>query len=252
MRRTWYTDFGNDHRGWFSVKIGIFADAHYSSKNISNLTRRPILSLGKLRQAMDAFRDVDCIVCLGDLVDTCDTFQESEEKLREVGELMQSVGVPLYCLRGNHDCDIFTSEQFYERLGVQKPPFSIRNGSNVLIFLDANSDHSGQAYIPGRVDWTDTRLPEDQLAQLSEILNAEDVENAYIFMHQNVDPQVQWQHILTNAGAIRKVISNSGKVRKVIQGHYHPRHDAVIDGVLYHTLPAMCEGERNYYEIMEI
>lgn len=198
------------------MKIGIFADSHYSSKEISNRTRRPNLSLEKIRQAMDAFRGVDCIICLGDLVDTCDTFRESEDKLREVSHLLRSGCAELYCLRGNHDCDIFTPEQFYTTLGVRQPPFSVKFGSDLLVFLDANFDHDGHAYSPGRVDWTDTMLPEDQLAWLKETLADAKVENAYVFMHQNVDPDVQWQHILRNANCVREVLAASGKVRKVI------------------------------------
>lgn len=234
------------------MKIGIFADSHYSSQTVSNKTRRPSLSFGKIRRAMEAFAGVDCIVCLGDLVDTCKSYAESEAKLREVGELVRSGGVPFYCLRGNHDCDIFTSDQFYSAVGVERPALSVKAGTDLLVFLDANYDSAGNAYVPGRVDWTDAMLPNDQLERLKDALGAPDVENAYVFMHQNIDPDVQRQHILSNAGAVREVIARSGKVRRVIQGHYHPGHDNLIDGVEYHTLPAMCEGEQNYFEIYEI
>lgn len=234
------------------MKIGIFTDSHYSSKEVSNKTRRPSLSLGKIHQAMEEFHDVDCIVCLGDLVDTCETYQECEAKLREIGLLIRSVGVPFYCLRGNHDCDLFTEEQFYEGIGTEKPPFSLKMGSDMLVFLDANYDSDGKTYLPGCVDWTDTMLPDDQMESLKTVLADRAVTNVYVFIHQNVDPDVQWQHILSNAEQVRNVISGSGKVKRVIQGHYHPGHNNEIDGVAYHTLPAMCEGERNYYEVMEI
>ena len=41
-------------------------------------------------------------------------------------------------------------------------------------------------------------------------------------------------------------------MRGVFQGHYHSGHEAVIDGIPYLTLAAMCEGERNSYKIVEI
>ena len=199
-----------------------------------------------------AFEEVDCIICLGDLVDTCDSYLESESKLREVGRLIKATGKTFYCLRGNHDCDIFTCEQFYSALGFDCLPFVIRNGNQRLVFLDANFDSCGNAYVPGKVDWTNTALPEAQIAALDDVLKDPEAEDVYVFMHQNIDPDVQWQHILDNAAKVREMLAVSGKVRKVIQGHYHPGHDNQIDGVEYHTLPAMCEGERNHFEIIEI
>lgn len=234
------------------MKIGIFADSHYSSMEISNVTRRPSLSIGKIREAIAAFSDVDCIICLGDLVDTCDTYRQSEDKLIEVGELIRSAGKETYCLRGNHDCDIFTSEQFYAALGLQKPPFKVKKGKDLFIFMDANFDCSDGAYVPGKVDWTDTKIPEDQIRQLADALEDREAERVFVFMHQNIDPDVQWQHIVANADKVREMLAASGKDVSVIQGHYHPGHENMIDGVRYHTLPAMCEGERNHYEIMEI
>lgn len=234
------------------MKIGIFTDSHYSSKEISNKTRRPSLSFEKIKQALEAFKDVDCVICLGDLVDICDSYRESEAKLRAVGALIRDFGVPFYCLRGNHDCDIFTSKQFYSVLGFDRPEFVIKNGEKRLVFLDANYDVNEAEYIPGNVDWTQTMLPSDQLEALANVLNDQDASEIYVFMHQNIDPDVQWQHILSNADQVRKMLAASGKVRVVIQGHFHPGHDNVLDGIRYHTLPAMCEGERNYFEIMEI
>ena len=48
------------------------------------------------------------------------------------------------------------------------------------------------------------------------------------------------------------MIVASGKVKAVFQGHYHKGHETVIDGIPYHTLPAMCEGEENRFMIIEL
>ncbi len=234
------------------MKIGLFADSHYSTKAVSCTTRRPSLSGKKIREAMEAFRDVDLVVCLGDLVDHCESPCESAGKLQQTAELIRSYGKPFLCLRGNHDCDLFDRETFYRILGDACPPFSMKTDGKLLVFLDANYTRAGQAYRPGTVDWTDTCLPEDQMEGLKKALSDPEIEAAYVFMHQNIDPDVQHQHILANADRVRDILAASGKVKQVIQGHYHPGHDCTIDGTAYHTLPAMCEGERNHYEILEI
>ena len=58
--------------------------------------------------------------------------------------------------------------------------------------------------------------------------------------------------IIRNAPEVRALLSSSGKVKAVFQGHYHPGHENEIDGIRYHTLPAMCEGEENRFSIIEL
>ena len=38
-------------------------------------------------------------------------------------------------------------------------------------------------------------------------------------------------------------LRDSGKVRKVLQGHYHPGHCSVHQGIEYRTFPALCEQD---------
>lgn len=53
------------------MKLGLFSDPHYCTKDVTCGTRRPSLSFGKIRAAMEAFRDAgaEYVICLGDLVD---------------------------------------------------------------------------------------------------------------------------------------------------------------------------------------
>ena len=54
------------------MKIGLFTDSHYSTVEAYG-TRRPTLSLGKIRTAMEAYtaEGADLVICLGDIVDHC-------------------------------------------------------------------------------------------------------------------------------------------------------------------------------------
>ncbi len=238
------------------MKIGMFSDSHYSDKAVSCNTRRPSMSYGKIREAMETFADAGCelVICLGDLVDCCDTIEEDRAKVDEVSEMISSYGLPFYCLMGNHDYQNFDREEFSQR--VSYPPFFVRFGELTLIFPDANymddGTPEGVIYIKDAIDWTNAYLPADQCGKLRQVLAHEETVHAHVFLHQNLDPAVEGHHVIRNAGEIREIIRESGKVRGVYQGHFHPGHESTIDGIPYITLPAMCEGEENSYRIIEI
>jgi len=112
--------------------------------------------------------------------------------------------------------------------------------------VDACYLRSGAHYIPGPFDWTDTFYPHtEQLSQTLETLSG----NVYVFMHQNIDPEIREDHRLYNDAQIRSILEKSGKVRAVYQGHYHPGHRAEVNGISYVTLPAMCENEQAYFVV---
>lgn len=238
------------------MKIGLFTDSHYSDKETACTTRRPSLSYGKIKAAMEAFAEAKCdlVLCLGDLVDCCDTIEEDRARIDELNTLIQAFRLPFYCLMGNHDYQNFDRDEFARH--VPYPPFFLRFGDLTLIFPDANYMDDGTAegviYRKDALDWTNAYLPEDQCEKLRQVLEEKDTVRAYVFLHQNLDPAVENHHIIRNAEKIRTILRESGKVRGVFQGHYHPGHESVIDGIPYLTLAAMCEGEGNSYRIAEI
>lgn len=235
------------------MKIGLFTDSHYCNKDSTEGgIRRPLLSYDKIKIAMSALKDTDLVICLGDLVDDCDNIEDNTQYIKKITDLIKSYNIPFYSLMGNHDYQNFTKEEFNSYTNGSYPPYSMSFGSNKLVFLDPNHYADGSVYGRGNAKWDDANVPKEQIDKLKEILDDEKVENVYLFLHQNLDPDVESHHIVKNAQAIRELLVKSGKVRKVIQGHYHEGHDNVVDGILYHTLKAMCDGEENYYEIMEI
>lgn len=238
------------------MKLGLYSDPHYSDKFAACNTRRPSMSYGKIKAAMEAFADAGCdlVLCLGDLVDCCDTIEEDRAKIDELRALIDGFGIPFYCLMGNHDYQNFDREEFARH--VPYPPFFLRFGDLTLIFPDANYMDNGTPegiiYRKDAIDWTNAYLPEDQRNQLRQVLAHEETVHVHVFLHQNLDPTVERHHVIRNAGQIREIIRESGKVRGVWQGHFHPGHENTIDGIPYVTLPAMCEGEGNSYRIVEI
>ena len=114
------------------------------------------------------------------------------------------------------------------------------------MFIDACYFKNGNHYKPGDTDWTDTYFPyiEELKKRLSGISG-----DAYIFIHQNIDPNIREDHRVFNDFEIREVLEKSNKVKIVFQGHFHPGNNSEHNGIKYVTFPAMCENEEGYYVV---
>ena len=227
------------------MKIGLYADAHYSSQALTCGKRRNNLSLGKLREAYAFFAEQGCGLCvsLGDLIDKNDSHADDVRHLEAVREVISSAGIETVCIMGNHDAFTFRKEEYYRILGGHMPVDRTVGGKR-LIFLDSCFFRSGARYTAAGGDWTDCFLPgaDAFLRQLRE-----HEEEAVVFLHHNIDPAVPADHRPANADALFAGIRDSKKVRTVFQGHYHPGKSSLYGDVRYITLPAVCEHEHAYF-----
>lgn len=225
------------------MNIGLLADLHYSSAPLTCGVRQNSRSLEKLAQALAYFAAENCemVILLGDITDTEATHQAEAENLQKIRALLDASPLKTLCLMGNHDAFSFTPEEFYALLGESRRPIPLHFHGCHLLFLDACHFHTGIHYAPGDSDWTDTFYPYTyELRQtLSDMTG-----NVFVFLHQNIDPLIPENHLLSNHGEIRRILEDSGKVRAVYQGHYHPGHETVCRSILYHTLPAACENQQ--------
>lgn len=222
------------------LKAGLIADSHYcSQEKIGN--RYPRRSLEKVIDAAAAFKaeKVDLILCMGDIIN--DEPGRNEENLQTICLPLVRCGVECFFVQGNHDRELFTSDELARISGMTAAPYSVVRGGVRLILLDGNFKCDGTPYRIRDIDWTDTFLPPDQIEMLRDSL-ARNREDAYIFVHQCLDPNAETHHIIGNAAQVRSVIASSGKVKGVWQGHYHPGLESTVDGIGYHTLPALCEN----------
>ena len=228
------------------MKTGMFSDPHYSSAEVTCTNRYNSRSLGKIRTAMKHFIAEKCemVIILGDITDTEASKEKELENLREVADVLKCSGIMTVCLMGNHDAFVLTEREFYDQLGVDFYPRTVTRGHTSLVFLDANYYRSGARYMPGGSDWTDTFCP--HTSELKKQLDAADGD-VYIFMHQNIDPNIRADHRLANASELRGILEGSGKVRGVFQGHYHWGMESEVNGIKYTTLKAMCENDDAYY-----
>jgi len=233
------------------MKLGIFTDSHYSSAELTCGKRYNSKSLGKIREAMAHFAEnnVDIIICLGDLIDHEVSHGAEIENLKKISGVFNEYKIPVYAIMGNHDGFAFEREEFYSVLGKQyRPPESVEAEGKTLIFTDTCYFKSGEHYKPGDTDWTDAFLPDT--ARLETMLSAGSGD-AYLFMHHNIDPEIQQDHRIFNDAEIREILEKSGRVKTVFQGHFHAGHSSVHGGINYITFPAMCENEKAYF-IIEI
>lgn len=227
------------------MKIGLFTDPHYSSSVLTCGKRYNSRSLEKIKAAYAHFarKGCDLVVCLGDLADTEPTRDREIANLRAIGEVMRAASMPTVCLMGNHDAFTLTEEEFYGALGIPAPRDMTADGRH-LLFLDACYFRDGRHYAPGDSDWTDTDYPHagalrEKLASLTG--------EAYIFIHQNINPAAEARHRLASADEIHAILRDSGVVKAVFEGHYHRGAHTLHEGVEYRTLPAMCEGEDRFF-----
>ena len=232
------------------MKIGIFTDSHYSSAEVTCKKRFNSASLAKIAEAYEFFAAEGCgpVICLGDLIDREDDHQKERQNLAAVAEIIGASGLHTVCITGNHDAFAFDRDEFYEILGgMCRPPLRLTTSDGItLLFLNACYYSSGEAYAPGKSNWKDTFFPHtDTLRQ--ELADAEG--DVYVFMHQNVDPEIPENHRLSNDAQVREILEQSGKVRAVFQGHYHKGNQTVHNGITYRTFPAMCEGEGRRYVV---
>lgn len=233
------------------MKIGLFTDPHYSNKTASD-NRLHSLSYDKIKEAMTYFKEqnADLVVCLGDLTDDCVDVNDNPKALTKLSEMINSFGIKFYSLMGNHDCLSFTKDEFNTLTNGAYPPFKIETDTTLLVFLDCNYNDNGEKYKKCDIDWTNTFLPNDQLDKLKFELAKQ--KNTYIFVHQNIDNTVEEHHIVHNSDKIRELLEKASNIKMVIQGHYHSGKYSEINGIKYHTLPAMCEFKDDVYEIIEI
>lgn len=151
------------------MKIGLFADAHYCQAEVLCGTRRPSLSLAKIREGIEALRaeNVDICICLGDLTDHAptDTKEDVIACFYEALRLIRSYKIPFYLVPGNHDYLLLTAKEL-EEAGIQIPPYTISVGGYRLVFLDANYRADGRRFDVAGVEWTDSNLPKEQCAFL--------------------------------------------------------------------------------------
>jgi Icc protein len=164
------------------------------------------------------------ILATGDLV------QDDAEGYARFRQVFAGLGVPVYCIPGNHD------EPAAMREALQGAPFQL----------------GGVAHWPGwfgvMLDSYLARSASGQLdAQSLEALDTALTENAHLhglvcLHHHPVSMDSEWLDRvgLKNADEFFAVLDRHSNVRAVLWGHVHQVHDGVRKGVRLMSAPSTC------------
>lgn len=237
------------------VKVAIFTDPHSALIDTKVNTRRPSLSPVKIKKMMDKFvkMGVEYVICLGDFIENAYDDEENTEMLEMMMGIINTYDIPFYTLMGNHDCDAFTKEEFYNITNLEPAPTTARVGDALFVYLDANFLADGTSYAPGNIDWKSTLIPQSQLDFYKTAWQNTDASEVYVFVHQNIDTNIPNEsYWLSNAAQVQAALAECPKLKGVFQGHYHKGYNSLIGGVMYRTIPAVCEEENMPYLIIEV
>lgn len=239
------------------LRIGLLTDVHYAEKETAG-TRHYRDSRAKVREAADFFRrgKVDCVVHLGDLVDTPPQPDVDAELnyVRLMSTMLEPAARERFTVLGNHCVQSFSKGAFLKAFGQTKSYFSVDRGGIHLVFLDGCFRKDSRAYDAGDFKWNESAIPAAQRRWLEQDL-ASTTLPTLVFCHQRLDEPKKLDFAVLARSEIRAVLARSGKVRAVFQGHNHENDLQRIDGVPYVTLQAVVEGAgiaNNAFSILEV
>ena len=165
------------------------------------------------------------VTMTGDLI-----HDDSREAYNCFCELMRPLGLPVYCVPGNHDVrtimqDVLTDPDFHYCESVIH-----RNWLIVGIDSCMNNDDAG-------------RIDEQEMQRLGTILNETKVEHVLIYLHHpplSIGSKWLDQFGLHNREEFLTLIAQTGKVKVVIFGHVHQAFDHSHDSIRIIGTPSTC------------
>lgn len=236
-----------------ALRVGLITDLHYADKPSAG-TRHYRESLAKLAQAAKQFeiRKPAFVVELGDLIDAADSADVEKQYLKRIQREFQTLPGKKHYVLGNHCVHTLTKAEFLEGVEREKSYYSFDAGGFHFVVLDSCFRSDGTPYGRKNFHWTDPNIPREELDWLAGDLKAA-AGKTVVFAHQRLD--VENQHGVKNAKAVRKILEDSGKVLAVFQGHSHKNDYREIAGIHYCVLAAMVEGsglENNGFSVLDL
>ena len=178
-----------------------------------------------LKQALADPRRPDAILATGDLVQ--DETRAGYERFRDLTGML---GVPVYCLPGNHDAPGLLREV------LAQPPFQFcgvaQHGDWYLLMLNtfASNDDGGRL-APRELEFLERTLASSQSGHCLIALH-----------HQPVPMGSRWLDgvALRNADEFLTICDRHAHVRGIVWGHVHQASDRERQGVRLMSTPSTC------------
>lgn len=217
------------------VTFAVFTDLHFD--HIHDGKQRIKEFLTRIKS-----KNIDFIIQLGDLC-----LPKIENKF--ILDMLDTTGIPLYHVIGNHDSDQYPREDYYRFLNIDKSYYSFKVEDIKFIVLDSCYIKKEGMFIPYHKSYynksTDVYpiLPDFELKWLKEQFN-DDSKYYIIFSHHSLENEFLNRGI-SNRGEVRDIINslhndNTGKrVLLCMNGHDHGESIVKIDNSYYFGLNSM-------------
>ena len=167
----------------------------------------------------------DLVALTGDIVQ-----DDSAGAYGHCRELLFSLGLPVYCVPGNHDV------RQLMRDSLPEPPFTycgaIETGNWLIVGIDSCIEGSAGGSIA-----------ESELRRMEDTIAASGAEHVMICLHHPpVEMRSKWLDSvgLANGSEFITRAAASGRVRVAICGHVHQHYDAVHEGIRLIATPSTC------------
>jgi len=223
------------------LRIGLITDIHSGPDMDTRLGSAAFPLLDRFVKEMSRRFRPDLIVDLGDRINDVSA-SEDVERIGRVKSRLESVGVPVLFLHGNHDLINIDKRQMRELLGKKSDYESMDFMGYHLVLLNTQDPTFGG--VGGTIS-------EDQLRWLDEDLDR-CTGPVLIFSHHPLDEQKFDSHwffakhpdfaLAVNRERSRALFARSGKVKAVFNGHMHWNNVEVIDGIPYITIGSLVDG----------
>lgn len=177
-----------------------------------------------IEAALDGTAPPDAVLATGDL--SQDGSRASYLRMRD---LLASLGVPVWCIPGNHDDPAVMAEV------LSAAPFGYCGdyalGAWRLVMLSTwDGDRGGG------------RLSAEELQRFAAVLEAATQAHVLVVLHHHPVPSGSWldKVALENADAFFAVADSCARVRGIVWGHVHQEHDSQRRGVRLLGTPSTC------------
>jgi manganese-dependent ADP-ribose/CDP-alcohol diphosphatase len=248
--------------------FGVISDVQYCDCEPAG-SRFYRLTTGRLREAVNSFRtdSVDFVVNLGDLID------RDYDSYKPVLDILDSSGLKVYHLRGNHDYSV--DDRYKKHLPLPVPGkkgyYSFSQGNfrfialdgnevstyatnnksaiqkveNYLLFLkdsgNANAINWNGGISSSQLDWLKIQL--DEAAEVKE--------NVFILCHFPLFPDNM--HNLLNYKDVNSLLGNYKNIVACFSGHNHSGNYGNFNMIHFVTMKGMVESNNSTsYAIVEV
>lgn len=178
-----------------------------------------------LADASNRHLPADLVLATGDLAHT-----PARATYQRVFDLLGSLGLPVYCLAGNHD-----EGQMLESLtdgGLCRFETHLHHGAWHFVFLDST--------MPGSEG---SHLSEERLEHFDSLLaDSADTHTLVCMHHQPVAMGSRWLDTMAvdNPEAFFAVIDRHPQIRGILWGHVHQEFTGIRNGVQLISTPSTC------------